>query len=271
MRLFSIGDKVAPGIYQCHSRFQRAINYLSDGALLTCLLPELGSGPSHLVLKELPVDDSPIEIKPQQIIFGNDQIPRKGVPVFDSNITFSAEKLKMLYTNLDLFRQSIQHHAPIESLAFITAPKRSKPCKTTFQRAVEERQLAGFDAFQRDDWQEAVRLLKGSGSGLTPAGDDFIAGWILGLHLLSQAGRSQAKKRMALVYTAAQGENLFSNHYLSLAWEGRGVAAVKNLVTALGGGSFTMIDHAVGLMAHMGSTSGIDMAVGLWMTLLKDQ
>lgn len=271
MRLFSIGDKVAPGTYQFHSRFQRAINYVLDGALLTCLLPELGSGPSHLVFKELPADDFPIEIRPQQIIFGNDQVSREGVPVFDSRITFSVEKLKVLNANLDTFWQTIQHHAPIESLAFITSPKRSRPLKTAFQRALEERLLAGFAAFQRDDWQEAVRLLKGSGSGLTPAGDDFIAGWILGLHLLDQAGSSRAKKQMALVYSAAQGENIFSNHYLALAREGRGVAAVKSLVNALGGESSSLIDRAVALMAQMGNTSGIDMAVGLWMALSKDQ
>lgn len=270
MRLISIGDKIAPGKYLFHSRFQRAINYISDGALLTCLLPDFGGGPSHLVLDELPFDDSPVEIKPHQVTIGKNCFSREGIDVFDSKIIFSGVKLKILNSHLVHFRQAIQQYAPMGSLVFMIASERCKPAESAFEQALQKRLQTALDAFQAEKWLEAVQRLKGSGSGLTPAGDDFIAGWLLGVNLLDQAGSLRARERINLVYSAGLGENIFSNHYLALAREGRGVAAVKNLIDVLGAESAAAIDPAVARIARMGSTSGIDMAVGLWMTLSKN-
>jgi len=59
-----------------------------------------------------------------------------------------------------------------------------------------------------------VSTLKGCGAGLTPAGDDFIAGLLIALNLLQTIHQANFRDIMDAVHKCATGDNPFSNAFL---------------------------------------------------------
>jgi hypothetical protein len=109
--------------------------------------------------------------------------------------------------------------------------------------------------------------LKGCGLGLTPAGDDFIAGFLIGLHLLQRLHGMDAQPTADAVFRAARGKNIFSNAFLNLARRGLFFGHMKDLLVALVSGSEASVRRATKKLFTVGETSGADLATGLFMTL----
>ena len=57
-------------------------------------------------------------------------------------------------------------------------------------------------------------MLKGTGIGLTPAGDDFIAGLLWGLHFNEYRTKKNLMLLKDAVYNAAKGSNPLTNSFL---------------------------------------------------------
>ena len=117
--------------------------------------------------------------------------------------------------------------------------------------------------------QEGIRLLAGCGFGLTPSGDDFIAGMLIGLNvvqlLTGRSRRTLAKRLLA----AAEGDNLLSNSFLALAHSGRVTEPMQAFVSALASrASADLARHTRRVMAA-GETSGADLLTGFVMTVKR--
>jgi hypothetical protein len=114
---------------------------------------------------------------------------------------------------------------------------------------------------------QGIRQLKGCGLGLTPAGDDFIAGFLIGLHLLQKLRGTDAQPTADAIFRAARGKNIFSNTFLDLARQGLLLGYLKDLLVALVSGSEASVRRSSRKLFTVGETSGADLATGLFMTL----
>ena len=115
----------------------------------------------------------------------------------------------------------------------------------------------------------AARSLAGFGPGLTPAGDDFLCGWLAGQ-------RSRAADDLSLDdFLDAWGRSAFgtdglagrtndiSAAFLADAVEGRfGAALVAFADAAIGTAAGDAIEHAVAVLGSLGHSSGTDAAAG---------
>lgn len=106
--------------------------------------------------------------------------------------------------------------------------------------------------------------LAGLGPGLTPAGDDFIAGVLLALALVRQQRGDAALNEIAtmLVETAAPRTHEISGAYLRAAYDGQAGERWHPLLGALAAGDTTQISAAAAPVLATGETSGADMLAG---------
>lgn len=114
---------------------------------------------------------------------------------------------------------------------------------------------------------EAVRSLLGLGPGLTPSGDDMVAGLLLALRLLGGATRGARAvwlaDRLAATVTrhARDRTTPVSAALLHYAARGQGSVEVAGVLRALGG--LEPAPAAVARLLAVGHTSGADLAWGL--------
>jgi hypothetical protein len=112
-------------------------------------------------------------------------------------------------------------------------------------------------ALQRCDLSAVVAALAGLGAGLTPAGDDVLAGLLV---VLATAGHDEGMLREAV---AGVRTHAISRAFLTWAARGQGVEPVHLLLAAL-----SQRDHAAArrhqdAVLALGHTSGADLLLGL--------
>ena len=113
------------------------------------------------------------------------------------------------------------------------------------------------DALRRGDLAAAVAVLAGRGPGLTPAGDDVLAGLLL---VLAIVGRDRAELERA---AASARTHAISRAFLLWAARGQSVAPVHHLLAALAGGDGVAVERHRSAVAALGQTSGADVLLGL--------
>jgi hypothetical protein len=106
--------------------------------------------------------------------------------------------------------------------------------------------------------------MAGLGPGLTPAGDDFLAGVLLALALTrEQQGDAELGEIAAMVLdTAASRTHEISAAYLKAAHAGEANERWHHLLSALAGDSPGAIEEAARGVMQIGETSGADMLAG---------
>jgi hypothetical protein len=107
---------------------------------------------------------------------------------------------------------------------------------------------------------EAVRNLVGLGPGLTPSGDDFLAGALAALQAMSHAQPGAAIAAELLAGAVAQSLDRttpVSRQFLRWALHGRYGESVLELLVRPGADTLQRL-------LHVGATSGADTLLGIW-------
>jgi len=273
MKVLSIGDEVVPGRYRLHSRFQKAVNF-NDGERLVALVTlEIGAGPLNLVLDRLPADPPPsLDISDDGTIWlGHRALDLDAARRYDSSLPGRGE-LAGLRTNLPVLEARLKLKSPPESIAFLLEESRLQAF-TGFAAAFACHAAAAVEQILTGDLTAGVTALKGCGPGLTPSGDDFLAGLLLALNVrLEQCPapeRAGLRGAIQSVHRAALGGNLLSNAFLGLAERGRVASRTKALIRALGAGDAASVEAAADASLLLGATSGADLGVGLYLGLAR--
>jgi hypothetical protein len=275
MNLLSVGDQVERGSYTVHSRFKRAVNFSNGRRLVFLVSREIGAGPLNIVLAGagshqalarvscLRVEEHLLEI--DERFFNVDRSH-----CYRSDFTLQDCRADCLPLNLALFRQLLADASASNSLAFLIASERVGNFTSAVERAFVSRIQRGADQVFGGSLLEGVSMLKGCGAGLTPSGDDFIAGVLLGLHLLQQLRQRELRQVIDTIFRAATGQNIFSNTFLELASRGLLLEKMKKLVLTMLGGESGPVRVATLDLFAIGATSGADLGTGFLMTLLEE-
>jgi hypothetical protein len=179
--------------------------------------------------------------------------------------------LRRFLRNLSVLGESLKADAPPKSLAFLLDGNRRQNFRPGFERSFVTQITLGVRQVFHGPLLPGIRQLKGCGLGLTPAGDDFIAGFLIGLHLLSKLRGQDSQSTADAVFRAARGKNIFSNTFLDLANRGMLFGHLKDLLLALITGSEASVRKATRKLFAIGETSGADLATGFFMTLQNQQ
>lgn len=263
-KLVSYGDLIAPGEYRAHSRFYHAANYLQGEHLVSIVGPSIGAGPLNIILEKY------TDQKYDRVIVGNGYVILDDCTCkymyalrYDSSLpNLSQSDFQIVKNNLPNFKRFLIDLAPARSIAFLLDRNRESNSAASFDTILRNQFLKGTKLIEEGRILEAVRIMKGLGFGLTPSGDDFISGFVLGLHLQQTSLKNDFQNLIEDVFETAQNDNLLSRAWLRCAKEGRVFEKMKQAICALGHIDPDNLLRATYGLLTVGSTSGVDMAVG---------
>ena len=237
MKVLSRGDGVRAGRYAVRARFDRSVLLLgADDRALFVVDPSIGAGPLNLVVKA-----------PGAFVAGETlAVPRRRAGSrYDSALPrLDAAARERLRRALETF---LPRHAPPESLASLFSPAGKIPRLQQARDLLFRKALAQIAAGRP---AAGIRMIRGCGAGLTPAGDDFLCGWMLACRLQRQSAKARR------ILKPARGKNPVSNAFLEIAARGRVNVAVKKLLPA-------PTAARVRAVCAFGHSSGADLLCGL--------
>lgn len=245
------------GTYRLHSRFDRVINYADkDGALVSLVLPGVGAGPGNVIVHALPDPVPPhVEVTEDGIAFGPHTVSRADMEAYDAHLTI--QRLPT-HDELDARIRPLVPMCPQQSLAFLLDEDQEKEFETDTQKALCKRTKEGVHFVVTGQYADGARILKGLGYGLTPAGDDFLCGYLYALALVDTPHATRDT-----LFQAARGDNLIVNHFLEAAHKGLYYEHFKDFTRTLCEGPAEDCKAAFGALLSIGATSGTDTAAGL--------
>ncbi len=270
--ILSLGDQVLNGTYARLSSFRHAVNFTDRHRVVTMAAESLEAGPATIVLRSFNPDalGATVRINDDILQIGTVPYILDGIPIYDSRLDLPQGQPPSLAFHLALLRRiTIQHGAP-ESLAFLLNPQAETAARESFARLYAERMTSALRSLREClphgrpilQLREAVGMMAGAGFGLTPSGDDFIAGMLLALHAHEQwTGLDHSFVRQS-IFQAAHSRDLLSMHFLGLAWQGCFHAPLKDVVQALSTDDDQALESAARRALALGETSGADLMAG---------
>ena len=271
LKILEIGDYLVPSQYKLHSEFKRVVNYQStiDDSMLSLVTSEVGGGPYNIMVESLDHFPEKMHLTKQYLIENSFKLSKSSLGDFDLQIP--PEKLKCFKT---LLLENKANSYLIESGNQNLAP-------LNFEDHLKNRLIEGKKVIFEESLLDGIKILKGLGFGLTPSGDDFLIGIMIGIHLKTRSTRQTDLSRdkiLKLILENSLGENALSNWFLKTAFRGLVSSKMKTFILALSQGSISDIREAFNIQARIGHSSGLDQLAGLyevikrenlWPTLLK--
>lgn len=153
--------------------------------------------------------------------------------------------------------------APEALAAASAAIFESAPPTALLDPRYADRLAGALHRLDHDDLDGVARALGGLGPGLTPAGDDVLAGILLVRRAL---GGDAAGPRLEAAVRAVR-TTWIAKEMLVWAARGQAVEPVHDLLVALAGGDGPRAAASLAALARLGHTSGADLAFGLAMGL----
>jgi len=264
VKILSRGDRVRPGAYAVKARFARSVLLLGAASRALFVVDRsIGAGPLNLVVADphafvagetfaVPRGSG---APPRPCAVGGkvDSPTAQGggaranhrrwkAPLFNSALPrMDSAKLRRV------LEKALPRHAPPDSLVSLFFPVGKIPHLQENRDALFRKAFAHIAAGRL---AAGVRLVRGCGAGLTPAGDDFLCGWMLACRLQ----RRSALAREILRH--ARGTNPVSNAFLEMAAQGRVNVAVQKLLQAPSAAR-------VKAVCAFGHSSGADLLCGM--------
>src|SRR3989339_624280 len=274
--IISCGDAIVAGSYLKHSCFSSVINLYDPNSerLISLVSSVIGAGPGNIEVCPPILDYYRQESVVSVEILPN--FPANVRKVYCSKMEIESEKdwgcrvaeFKKLILSYAKCADSVYLLQDVGSGSDISALKRS-----TFDRTLLNHFVQGVALFFSSSWKEGVVVLAGLGGGLTPTGDDFLTGVMVGLRFIYLTRKETCfnpDKVGEMIFHLAQGPNLISTAQLFWASRGRVSITVKELLSALNQGPIERLSTAVDHLSTYGSSSGVDFMVGLCMTLERN-
>ncbi len=257
-----LGDNLPSGTFHLHSRFRDVANFAGQGNdMVYVTTKEQNMSANGICIKNgsLPGSVS-LTIENDHVLFGKEKINRHQTATYCSQLSFHeihcGEFERYL---LEIPEKHGALFAP-HSLLFLLQPDRCRNFSGGFDIHFMDNALKAADRLLAKNTKEAVGLLKGTGRGLTPAGDDFIAGLLLGLHFTAFKEKASLSDLQNAIYQAACGDNPLVNSFLRHAKEGHYFYLFKNFVYS--SPQKKKATESLKMLLTMGATSGADLLSG---------
>jgi hypothetical protein len=270
---------VRPGTrFRVQAIFARACLLVTPGGdLLALVTAEIGDGPRNAVLdRSAPPSlfadlepGLPAEIQGTSLQVGHLAISLVQVQSWEPRPNWSklrASKAPILPRLPDLLSLARQQAPPESLLDLLAEPSPSDPPSAILGAARQAlRLLQRGWAGDRAALEVGAAKLAGLGRGLTPAGDDFLAGLMLGAWLIHPTPDDICQRLLA---AAAPRTTALSAAFLRAASQGECSASWHHLLAALADREETPLDRALPEILAHGQTSGADTLAGfLWLAL----
>ena len=254
IELLDIGDRVEIGSYRVFARFRGATAFARDeGSDLAVVVEESkGAGPVQIVVRGCDLNAiGSLEVSPDCVILDGATMEIR--QRYHSRLHIDGSRPAGIHGNLHALRAALLESAPARSMIFLPGSG------SAFEAALARRFRHGIGLLLAGDLESGARAIAGLGFGLTPSGDDFLAGLLLGMYA---AGAPSVERRR--VYQAARSSNAFSESLLRCAADGCCIEPAQSLIHALFAGTEAEVARHTTRLSAVGASSGADLAAGLY-------
>lgn len=223
--------------------FPKAVYVSLPGGILVLVSPDVHPGPLYLVL-----DDPPPELPP------------------GTRVQVATRRLRVEGIDVDLrdaaeWAGALPSPAQLASGATLLTEVASDVASRSALHAdpFRDRAAQARASIEAGDLTEAVAHLAGLGPGLTPAGDDALAGM---LFVRRAMGGEEAEPALLSAAAAARTTEIASA-FLSWAAKGQALSPGHDLIGAAARRDRKACQAAARALARIGETSGADFALGI--------
>jgi hypothetical protein len=244
------------------------VNFVHDNRLASVVTAAVGNGPLNIVINGMPLEQiTTLVIESDSIILNGNAHPVLPGMRYFSGLQIERGIPSALPGHLATCREHLLRQAHPASLVFLLDEQRLTHFTTGFQQTLATHFQESTRELFDGDFLTGVHRISGCGPGLTPAGDDLLAGFFAARHLLAAVQGQPADDSLRSARQAARSKNLIADSALRMAAKGCFTARVKHLMHALIDGKQRDIRSATDDVLQQGSTSGADWLTGFIMTL----
>ncbi len=257
-----LGDKLPKGNFRVHSRFSEVVNFISRSNEIAYLTTDkLNISANGIYIKhESLLKPGSLTIENDHIRINKREIYRHQTANYCSSLSFQEIKCGDFESFLLEIPEKYGALFAPESLLFLLQPERCRYFTGGFDIHFMGNALKAADYLMQGRTEDAVGLLAGAGRGLTPAGDDFISGLLLGLHFNSFKAQTSLSDLQNAIYQVARGDNHLVNSFLFHAKEGHYFSLFKYFVYS--SAQKGKAAESIKMLLAMGATSGADLLSG---------
>ncbi len=240
-------------------RFDQACNVVNQlGEVVSIVAPSIGPGPFAIVMQEGEIgnifENTLIRIDSKQLFVSDCKIDISKAEVWQSKLNWES-----LRKNQVEWKKAIPHiEAVAQSRRQVNAGIETAVSSHLHQ--IEHQLIESIAVQNAADFKTAVSKMAGLGSGLTPAGDDFLVGVLYGLFATCAVKEAQSWVEI-VVETAVPRTTTLSAAWLQAAARGEAVAAWhefgKQLIV-----NCNQWETAVERILAIGHSSGADALAG---------
>lgn len=263
LSLLSRGDQIPPGIYnQIHSTFKHAVNFHCDNHLITLCTPEICPGPWRMVIDyEMLERVQSIELKIDQMIIDREIIKLRDCPVYTTPVFKPVRDTAIPDQNLRLCKARFTQDATPECVWALAHAEDMDFGSFKGRLASDYRQ--GYAMFREHHVVQAITCFKSKGYGLTPGGDDFLIGMVLGFTWLGRVQKKELSEILPLLLNASWSDNLLVYTFFLQARDLWVDQNWKDFLTGLEAPSQAPVS-AMGKIMQQGASSGYDILSGFF-------
>lgn len=268
LEILSIGDLVEPGTYDFLNGFRRVVNLTDGKRVVSLALPGVDRGPLNIIARGFDPDSvEHVRVEPGAIVVDGARAEYGEGVVYDSALPLALRGTRDFRRNLGQFGALLLVLSPRESLTYLLERSRITSIPAGFKRNLAEHTLSCVRDMILWNRRRGVSRLSGCGIGLTPSGDDFIAGFLLGLIVLQRMGFHdwEAERGKVLEWTGLR--DVLSTSFLSCAARGHTFESMRELIVALDLGDTEHVRSGTERLLQVGATSGADIGVGFFITV----
>ena len=273
IELVSFGDSIPKGCFTIHSRFRRTVNFHNNALLLSIVNEDIGKGPLNIIVRGLDFRNiHSLSINRNILMINNFALVMHNTLKYCSRLSLQKVDATLFSKKLELLHTILLELCNEKSLCFLLDEKRVSNFTSSFEKEFVKRMKLGLNLIFKGTMSsllEGISQIKGCGFGLTPSGDDFIAGLLSGLYLKQEIFGKDYSETRKKIYKASLGENLISNSYLTLAEKGLFTENFKNFIYSLIHEGKEKLNIYIRRMLNIGETSGADTLVGFCFAFKK--
>jgi hypothetical protein len=268
MHILNIGDRIPQGDFIIHSRFSSVVNYTNETSLLAWVQPEIGGGPNNIVGEFTPHElPDQFTISENRLTTPHYFLDLSKIHPYDSSVQIPKFDEDVLKASAKELIPIFCDTAPQKSIAFVLCEEKREGFDTSFEQKLKTRILTAAENIQKGQVIEGIHKLKGCGIGLTPSGDDYIAGYLSALGILKQIIKENLLPSQEIIYKEATGNNLLSNTFMYYAKEGRFYEAFKKFLICFLNNEKQLTFESLRKVQGLGATSGADFLSGFLHTV----
>ena len=260
MKILSWGDLITVGEYESHSSCDHVLNFNQKEKVISVVDEKAGAGPLNILVDSIePIKF--LKITDKDILINDEKFPKADIEKYDSKMSEVPASIFLEF--FWEFIKIVKEKALPESCAFLLDAKREENFKDSFGRNFVSQIKDGVNDFLQGNFETGVKKIRGLGFGLTPSGDDFLGGYLLGLSLVEKMTKKDFSSRKDIIFKNALSKNLISNSFLFCYHKGRIDGKLRDLIKVINVGLLDLIEAKTVKLIAVGHSSGSDTLTGM--------